>query len=288
MAKHQARRTATRDAGAATASGADGHRSGLPDALVSEQVQRLAVCTAVGAGLWTYGLVMDTIVRPLTVGDSPSRRRTSSIELVAIVASLADVPRTCATRRTPHDEDRRRAGLLRAERRRRRAAQHLDGLTPITIGGAAVVEHGRHPRRRDDHADDAAARCWRRRWSRRRWIRSPSGSRTCAACRCRRSSNTFVLFMPNYACAVVATLPSHVLQRLGRRLRQAQEMGSYQLVELLGRGGMGEVWRARAPPAGARARRSSWYGPSCSARAATPRRTACCAGSSGKRRRPPR
>ena len=42
--------------------------SRLPDAVVSEQVQRLAVCTAVGAGLWTYGLVMDTIVRPLTVG----------------------------------------------------------------------------------------------------------------------------------------------------------------------------------------------------------------------------
>ena len=32
----------------------------------TEQVQRLAVCTAVGAGLWTYGLVMDTVVRPLT------------------------------------------------------------------------------------------------------------------------------------------------------------------------------------------------------------------------------
>ena len=38
----------------------------LPDPVMSEQVQRLAVCAALGAGLWSYGLVMDTLVRPLT------------------------------------------------------------------------------------------------------------------------------------------------------------------------------------------------------------------------------
>ena len=52
-------------------------------------------------------------------------------------------------------------------------------------------------------------------------------------------------YLPNYICALLAVLPSHVITRLGNQVKQARELGSYQVGELLGRGGMGEVYAAR-------------------------------------------
>ena len=49
---------------------------------------------------------------------------------------------------------------------------------------------------------------------------------------------------PNVVAVGFAVMISRVVYGLGEKLRQARSMGSYHLVELLGHGGMGEVWKA--------------------------------------------
>jgi serine/threonine-protein kinase len=69
-----------------------------------------------------------------------------------------------------------------------------------------------------------------------------------------------------YLCAVVSFVIAKIQHRVNMRLRQAREIGSYELMERIGEGGMGEVWRAkhgrRARPAAIKLIRSDVLGSS--------------------------
>jgi serine/threonine-protein kinase len=57
-------------------------------------------------------------------------------------------------------------------------------------------------------------------------------------------TDALLMHYPDYLLLGVAVVISHVVTGLGQQVAKAREMGSYQLGELLGRGGMGEVYYA--------------------------------------------
>lgn len=54
-----------------------------------------------------------------------------------------------------------------------------------------------------------------------------------------------LLYVAVFLSAAFALPMSRIIYSLGAQVSKARELGSYEMIEVIGRGGMGEVWRAR-------------------------------------------
>jgi serine/threonine protein kinase len=218
--------------------------SRLPDELTAEQLQRLTLFGAIVGGLWTLGLFMDVVMAPLT-WNTPISVGKVSVDLcgMAVAVWMYWYAKYC-THHPPQTKTEVSLAFLVLNGifvailntwlvpPALTPSMHLSWITVGILIYAMVAPAS--PRRMLAGAlvtasmDPLALLV-------AYLLGEPAAS----------LPQAIIRVLPNYASAIVAVLPSRVLYRLGRRLREAQALGNYELVELLGRGGMGEVWRAR-------------------------------------------
>jgi tRNA A-37 threonylcarbamoyl transferase component Bud32 len=215
----------------------------MPEEILSDQIRRLVVFAATAGAVWSFGLFMDIVVLPAAGRPGGANWRSISIEVCAALMSLAT---WAYVRVSPAAHavkinlgfvfmiaNALGIGMLNAWASPPLEFQirQLSWATILILVYSMIAPS---TPRRTLVASLIAATMDPLSYGLVHLMGLPSPSLV----------STFIICWPNYACATIAMLPSSLLQRIGRRLREAQELGSYQLIELLGRGGMGEVWRA--------------------------------------------
>ncbi|MEO8681444.1 MAG: serine/threonine-protein kinase [Vicinamibacterales bacterium] len=218
--------------------------SRLPDDVVAEQVQRLKLFAVISGGMWAMGLVMDFVIFPNRMMADRATTASLIIELAAIALAAGVYFYVEYAPRSPHVKADaglalmllNSAGIALLETwvvdPTHDSLGHLSWIPIVILLSAMVMPTV--PRRMLVAALASASMgpigVWMAHW---RGVEVPG------------VLDTLAMAVPNYSCAIAAVLPSQMFHRMGKRLREARDLGNYQLVERLGVGGMGEVWRAR-------------------------------------------
>jgi eukaryotic-like serine/threonine-protein kinase len=219
--------------------------SRLPDDLLREQVRRLMLFCVVAGSVWTFALSMDLFVSGSIIErTNPPTTTSVAVAAAQIVIAVLMIAFLRFSSVSAHAKTEVGLGYMLVVAAGIAAENSLVGSPTVTrmlqVSWIAVtipvysMISPAPPRKTLAASLIAATMDPLAAWIAHRAFGTPWSL-----------ANSLLLFLPNYVMAIVVLVPAGLYYRIGRRLREAQDLGSYQLVELLGHGGMGEVWRAQ-------------------------------------------
>ena len=216
----------------------------LPDDVVDEQVKRVMLLGGVAAFMWGFGSLMDYVVFPAAGMGRTLPRVGLYMQLVVVALNLGIIYKVKYALWTGRKKADAGLFILMVNALGTAALETwlvgpqltvmgLPTWTTINIIACAMIMP--NSPRKTFIASAAAASMW----PLGMWLAHLRGFEVPTV------GQTMLMAIPNYLWAGIAALPAAMFQRMGKRITEARQLGSYELLEQLGAGGMGAVWRAR-------------------------------------------